>query len=229
MLLQVTAGALTLLLVTACRSASAIPEPNASWVWIQTGPEDASVQGEARNAAFAGHFSNMRSLSERGELYVAGPLGESLTRPGHRGVFVLRETDLAAARAIADTDPTAQAGVFQFEIEPFASADGLERLPGWHAAALKASDDPNPQPGSHARSYVLAEGSPVELAAPFAEAPGVLFAGRIGTGSDQRLLVCLDAEDEAQARTWLGVNNDVTWNLIPWYGTEEIMRLRRAD
>ena len=227
--LQATAALVTLLLTSACHSTSAAQGPNASWVWIQTGPQDSSVLGDARNTAFAGHFSNMRMLSEQGELYVAGPLGESLGRPGHRGVFVLRETDPAAARAIADTDPTAQAGIFQFEIEPFHCADELERLPGWHAAALEAAENPNPPPGSYSRSYMLAEGSPVELAQSFSDAPGVLFAGRLGSGADQRVILCLDAEDDAQARTWLGMNNEVTWNLIPWYGTQGIERLRSED
>ena len=197
-----------------------------SWVWIQTGPEDASVQGEARSTAFAGHFSNMDRMAEEGDLLLAGPLGEAEHRPEHRGIFVLRTRDLERARTIAGTDPTAMAGVFQFEIEPFRSADGLDRLNDWHAAAVAASGEVDPPPGFHCRTYVLAEGDPAGAADAIAEASGVLFSGRIGQGEQERLLLCLDAEDAEAAAKLLPRDPAVSWSFIPWYGTEEVQRLR---
>lgn len=234
MLIQFATVVFTAFTLGACASSPTASEVRSTWVWIQTGPRDAEVIGDERNAAFAGHFSNMARMAENGDLLVAGPLGQAGHRPEHRGVFVLRTDETAKALDIAGTDPSAVAGIFKFEIEPFATADGLHRLTAWHSAALEALGTPNPPPGTHCRPYVLAEGRPLHGALKLAKAPGVLFCGRIGAGTDQRLLICLDAQDEDQARSLLEDSEledsgEVQWDMIPWFGTEEITRLRGGD
>ena len=223
-------GALLFLLVgsSSC-SSTAVDEHGASWVWILTGPRDAEVVGQARDEAFAGHFANMGDLREAGDLLVAGPLGEPKARTDHRGVFVLNTADRATAESLASTDPAARAGIFRFEIEPLTTDDALERLPALHAAALEAAGITDPPPGYHCRSYVLAAGSPVDAAAEVARRDGVLFAGTLGSGDDRRVILCLDAETVEQATAWLGETGELRWTLMPWFGTEEIARLRAGD
>jgi uncharacterized protein YciI len=209
-----------------CAAAPRAPRdeaPARSWVWIVTGPRDADVQGEARSAAFAGHFANMGRMAEAGEMLVAGPFGEPRARDDHRGVFVLATSDLAEAQRVADSDPTAQAGVFRFEIEPFTCAAPLERLTAMHAAAT--ADVENPPPGYHCRPYVLVAGAPAAAAEMALASTPVLFRGRIGAGANERALACLDAQtaDEAHA---LVTSEDVAWTVMPWFATEEIANLR---
>jgi uncharacterized protein YciI len=195
---------------------------SSAWVWILTGPRDAEVAGAARAAAFAGHFANMERMADAGELLLAGPFGEPRARPDQRGVFVLATADLAEAQAVAATDPTAQAGIFRFELESFRSSDRLAQLGPMHAAAVEASGVAEPPPGFHCRPYLLVTGTPTAAAErALAELP-VLFAGRIG--ADQRALACLDARTADEARALLA--DGVEWTVMPWFATEEIARLR---
>jgi uncharacterized protein YciI len=221
--------ALPCLLITlgacaAARATNASDETDCAWAWILTGPHDAEVTGEARDAAFAGHFANMKRMADDGELLVAGPFAEPRVRDDHRGIFLLGTGDLAAARRIANTDPTARAGVFVFEVEPFRTADPLERLMPRHAAAVEAYGPGEPSPGYHCRGYVLVAGSPPDAAERALEGAPVLFQGRIGAGDDERALACLDATSVDDARAHCA-DGDVEWTLMPWFATNEIANL----
>lgn len=210
----------------ACQSSAgkeAAPQ-DYTWVWLLTGPHDQDVQGDARNAAFQGHFANMRRLSEDGTLALAGPLGPPLARPDHRGVFILATGDLAAARAATQTDPTVRAGIFVMELQPFRTATELSRIPAMHQAAVAASGVANPELGFHARPYVLVTGTPAADAESAMRAraagPAVLFQGRLGSGADEQALFCLDLRDPAQAAAQLP--DTVRWTVIPWFASEEV-------
>ena len=216
-----------LLVASACAAMTHNPRASQSWVWILTGPRDTEVQGEERRAAFAGHFANMKRMATEGELLISGPFGEPRVRDDHRGVFLLATDDLAHARQVANTDPTAQAGVFVFEVERFETTDALERVSAMHAAALVGVD--NPPPGYHCRPYVLVTGQPAASAErALAEAP-VLFGGRIGAGADVRALACLDATTADEAQAHLPDEDDVQWTVMPWFATEEISNLRGTN
>ena len=193
------------------------------WVWLVTGARDPEVRGEARTQAFLGHFANMQRLTEEGLLLLAGPLGPPQARADHRGVFVLATADPAAARAAAATDPGAQAGIFALEYEPFRTTSALEMLPAMHEAAVAASGVENPEPGFHARAYLLVRGEPAAAAEQAMAArgggPAVLFQGRIGAGSSEAALFCLDvAEPPGQPN----LPASVAWILMPWFATEEV-------
>jgi uncharacterized protein YciI len=170
----------------------------------------------------------MERMANAGELWIAGPFGEPRARSDHRGIFVLATGDLDAARTIASTDPTAQAGVFVFEIEPFRSADALARVTPMHAAAVAAAGVEDEPPGFHCRAYVLVTGAPADAAErALADAP-VLFGGRLGAGADERALACLDARTADEARALLADDDagGVAWTVMPWFATEEIANLR---
>lgn len=221
--------ALPLLLLsaaTSCAAASAPPERAYSWVWILTGPRDAEVQGEARAAAFAGHFANMDRLAQEGSLLVAGPMAEPRASPEHRGIFILRQPELAAARAVAATDPTTQAGIFRLEVEPFLTAAPLAAVPARHDAAVAASGLAEPPMGYHCRSYVLLTGVPAATAArELRGAPAVLVAGRLPQRDAAVFWLDCESADAAQDLLRDHRASGVAWTVIPWFGTAEIAGL----
>ncbi|MHC4837603.1 MAG: YciI family protein [Planctomycetota bacterium] len=220
---------LTLLLAGAGLAACATPPAgdtdDLSWVWILTGPKDAEVVDQARAVAFDGHFANMTRMAEAGDLYLSGPFFEPVAQADHRGIFVLATDDLAAAQDIADSDPTAQAGIFVFEIEAFRTADDLAPLNAMHEAAAAAQGASDPPPGFHARAYVLVEGWPAKAAREQLGEDGVLFAGEIGDGPGRRWLACLDADSPEAAQAMIG-EGVAEWRVMPWFASVEVTNLR---
>jgi len=224
--------ALLTLLLGACAAPNRAPEHEWCWVWILTGPRDAQVQGDSRQAAFAGHFANMERMAVAGEMLLAGPFGEPRAEANHRGIFILATGDSERAREIADSDPTAQAGVFEFAIEMLRTPDPLDRITAMHVRAVAESGEVNPAPGFHARSYVLLTGWPVAAAQSAMDAmtSQVLFAGRLGTDTNERALYCLDAQTAEEVWAWLGAlpADEVEWRVMPWFASEEVAKLRAS-
>ncbi|TAH38018.1 MAG: hypothetical protein EYC70_05180 [Planctomycetota bacterium] len=214
------------LALTACqtRGAGVKSEQDFTWIWLLTGPRDAAVQGEERTAAFQGHFANMQRLVDEGLLVLAGPFGEPRARSDHRGVFVLASADPAAARAAAETDPAVRAGIFVLEVQAFRTASALQRLPQMHEDAVSASGQESPPPGFHARPYVLVSAAPAAEAeramAARSGGPAVLFQGRLGQGSGEVALFCLDLRDTQQMAAALPPG--FSWTVMPWFATEEV-------
>lgn len=220
-------------LAAGCASPSGSPEESAlAWVWILTGPRDGEIRGEARQSAFAGHFANMQRLADEGKLLLAGPFGEPRSDARHRGIFVLATGDLDEAAEWARTDPTAQAGVFALAVAGFRTRDPLERVNPRHAAAVAAAGGADLPPDFHARPYVLVGGSPARAAqgALPADAEGVLFAGILGSGSEEEWIVCLDAGTADEAREMLRGLPDggIAWRVMPWFASAEVAGLRDA-
>lgn len=65
------------------------------------------------------HLDHLNALSEKGTLKMAGPfLGEDGNPNG--SLLIVEAADEAAARALADADPYARAGLFEkVDIRPF--------------------------------------------------------------------------------------------------------------
>ncbi len=228
----------TLLILTAasCLAACAANDAHSqrtaktySWVWIVTGPKDGSTTGEARNDALRGHFTNMDRMATAGDLLIAGPFAEPKAARHHRGVFVLDTDDAERASALANSDPAGRAGIFLFDIEAFASADDLRRVPERHERAVRESGLETPGPGFHCRSYVLAMHEDVEAARRSLASDRVLFSGVLGQGSTSRYLVCLDATTKDEASAIVAASQLDAWVLMPWFASEEVARLRLAD
>lgn len=98
---------------------------------LKTGPNDDSITGEQRQQVFQGHFANMGRLAEQGKLVLAGPFGEN----GHafRGLFVLAVTSTEEARALAESDPAVEAGVFVVEYLPWYGSAALMQVNEIHS------------------------------------------------------------------------------------------------
>ena len=83
-------------------------------VVLNTGPNDAVVTDKKeREKLFAGHFSNMDRLAEEGKLVFAGPFIDGKPK---RGLYIFAVESIEEAEELVNTDPTVQAGIFEFEM-----------------------------------------------------------------------------------------------------------------
>lgn len=68
------------------------------------------------------HLANIQRMHESGKLLLAGPFLDD----GHlRGVYVFKTESQAAAEALAQSDPSAQAGRLAFEFHPWMIPAGV--------------------------------------------------------------------------------------------------------
>lgn len=209
------------------------------FVFIRTGPTT-DLTPQEQSEAFAGHFSNMSRMADAGDLLIAGPFGEPLASPEHRGLFVLDALTLEEGMAHANTDPTTKLGVFVLQGHVFTTDRPLTELPRHEkeaeAARLADPDVPDEWAG---RMFFL-------VTAPFTEGrlselsqtEGVLIAGRLhGSGPDadgdglpdDQVLAWLDASDADTAKSVLGVTPDNAenepWTWHGWYGSASVEKM----
>lgn len=102
---------------------------------LKTGPNDSKVIGDARNAAFKGHFDNMGKLAADGKLAVAGPFGTN--DKAFRGLFILAVETVEEAKKLAETDPAVKAGIFVVEYVPWMGSASLMATPEIHKKIAK--------------------------------------------------------------------------------------------
>jgi uncharacterized protein YciI len=98
---------------------------------LKTGPKDAEIQGDARSAAFKGHFENMNRLAAEGKLAVAGPFADPDKK--YRGLFIL------AVETVAETDPAVKAGILIVEYVPWYGSASLMLSNEFHEKVAKES------------------------------------------------------------------------------------------
>lgn len=98
-------------------------------VILRTGPRRVP-DGPGRDAMFAGHFANMKRLSDAGKLAVAGPFVDD--PGGWRGLYVFAVDSVEEARALAETDPVVIQGEMVPEYHAWYGSAAMLLLPGWH-------------------------------------------------------------------------------------------------
>lgn len=201
------------------------------FVFIKTGPEDANLKGEARDAAFEGHFSNMERMAVAGDLLIAGPFFDPKADPDHRGLWVFDADSLEEGMALGETDPPTKLGVFVLTGHLFTTDNPLTRLHELDMKALKEQDEDAP-PGSNARAYVLAT-APFDddLYTTALKNESVLIAGKLhGSGEDRadQILLWLDAES-AEAAGEIVEQIGGEWTLHGWFGSKSVASLNNAD
>jgi len=199
------------------------------FVFIRTGPTT-DLTPEARQEAFAGHFSNMERMSSAGQLLIAGPMGEPKSDPDHRGLFVLDSEDLKTGMEWANTDPTTKLGVFVLDGYRFSTAMALTELPRLEREdEAKRLADPDLPDEWSGRMYYLATAPYDEMRLKVASnTDDVLIAGHLHgsapDGSDQ-VLLWLDVETEARAKEILPTPD--AWTLHGWYGSKMVAEMGR--
>lgn len=196
------------------------------FVFIRTGP--ATLPDDERAEAFRGHFANMKRMADAGDLLIAGPFGEPLSAPDHRGLFVIDRPTLEAGMTIANTDPTTIAGVFVLEGHVFTTIAPLRKLPAMERAdEQRRNADPDAPEAWEGRAYMLATAPYTELRLKAAyNTKGILIAGQLhGSGPDHadEVLVWLDAETVPEARGILPEPD--RWTLHGWYGSKMVAEL----
>ncbi len=97
-------------------------------VILKTGPNKMPA-GPERDAMFKGHFANMKRLSDEGLLKVAGPADGV---DGWRGIFVFAVSDVAQAKALAETDPVIVKGEMVAEYHKIYGSAALMEIPAIH-------------------------------------------------------------------------------------------------
>ncbi|HVS19455.1 MAG TPA: YciI family protein [Planctomycetota bacterium] len=218
-----------------CRSAPVQPPPVGVYtlVLIRTGPNDGTLDADARRAAFAGHFANMERMAQERQLLLAGPYGATKHAGDLRGLFVLDTSDLDEAAQWAASDPTTQSGVFVLEHHTLATAmplgemleAELDRLAELEAAGA------TPQPGQNARAWVLLTAEHGDVARrelePLVSPDGGVFL--LGELDGERLWAVLDARDAAQARERFAPELAAmgAHTLDDWFATDLIAMLVR--
>jgi uncharacterized protein YciI len=195
---------LTFALFAACQGAPDARPPRAcTLALLKTGPRTEPLVGDERSKVFAGHFANMLRLAQEGHLLLAGPYGQQKSDQTLRGLFVLDTADRAQARALAETDPGFQAGVFRFEYHDLTTSAALQSCIQEELATRAEAEKQGktPKPGEGGRTYVLltaANGAMAEAA--LAGNPAVLMQGRLDGGG---AFVLLDSKDLAAAQVVL--------------------------
>lgn len=187
-----------------CESA---PEPgptlSCTLVLLKTGPRAEPLNAAEQKEVFGGHFANMQRLAREGHLLLAGPYGKEKTDASLRGLFVLDTAEQQRAKALAETDPGFQAGVFAFEFHVLETEAPLR---AFLAAELAVQDEAERagrklQPGEGGRMYTLLTADDGDAAAAaLAGNPAVLLFARLDR---KRAFAVLDAKDLEQARTVL--------------------------
>lgn len=84
---------------------------------LKTGPKDAQIKGDEREAIFRGHFANIQRLADEGKLAVAGPFGKN--DKGWRGLYIFNVSTIEEAEKLVVLDPAVKAGVFVPDLTPW--------------------------------------------------------------------------------------------------------------
>lgn len=104
---------------------------------LKTGPNDATIKGDPRTAAFKGHFDNMGRLANEGKLAIAGPFGQN--DKAFRGLFILAVPTVDEAKKLAETDPAVKAGIFVVDYVPWFGSASLMATPEIHKKIAKTN------------------------------------------------------------------------------------------
>ena len=89
---------------------------------MKKGPKWDVTKEQDRNAILQRHLANVVSLLNSGKAAIAGPFADDLA-----GIFILRSTSAAEAKAWVDADPSVSAGLFVPEMHPWFSEDVFKK------------------------------------------------------------------------------------------------------
>lgn len=176
---------------------------NYTLVLLKTG-EKKGLSKEESQKVFAGHFANMARLAKERRLLVAGPYGAGKHDPALRGIFVLDTSKAEEAKALAETDPGFQAGVFAMEYHALQTAAPLRAFLAQELAKQEADEAAGRKraPGEGGRGFVLLTAESGKLLEQ--ELAGKPFALLVGRLDGERGWAVLDAKNLAAAETLLG-------------------------
>ena len=88
------------------------------------GPKWETTSAEERGRIFKQHLANVLSMYESGNMAMAGPFGDDTNLIG---IFVMRTTSAAEAKAWIDADPAVKAGLMVPEMHSWWSEDHFKK------------------------------------------------------------------------------------------------------
>jgi uncharacterized protein YciI len=97
-------------------------------VVLKTGPNKVPA-GPERNEMFAGHFANIKRLSDEGKLVTAGPADGV---EGWRGIFIFAVKEIEEAQQLTATDPVIIKGEMVAEYHKMYMSAALMEIPEIH-------------------------------------------------------------------------------------------------
>ena len=98
-----------------------------SFVLLRRGPRAHEYQGEELDRLQAAHLAHLDAMRERGVMLVAGPFGEQQDE-SLRG-FCIYGTGLDETRALAELDPSVQAGRMAADVMEWWTQRGAVEFP----------------------------------------------------------------------------------------------------
>ena len=212
-----------------------LPKQDFVFAFLTAGPQEGQLGQQEMGQAMAGHFANMKRLGEEGLLLLAGPLWEPRSDPDHRGLFVFDVSVPADALALAQTDPSIQAGVLEVSCHPFRSATDLRRLPDLiraRNAELEAEGPAQPGVPRAVRGYAIVTTTALDETAldRLTLFDAVLVSGQFGGALDGTSLLVVDAPDVDAARERLvSLGVDCTnFTFHGFFGSDTLPSLRDA-
>ena len=87
---------------------------------MKKGPKWDSTKAEERNSILQQHIGNVVTLLDSGRAIIAGPFTDNTEIAG---IFILRASSTAEAKAWVDADPAVKAGLMVAEMHPWWSED----------------------------------------------------------------------------------------------------------
>jgi len=120
-----TLGVAAFLISASVAAAQQEEEPKSKLVQFQMaimkkGPKWDSTKVEERNSILQQHIGNVVALLDSGRAIIAGPFTDNTEIAG---IFILRASSTAEAKAWVDADPAVKAGLMVAEMHPWWSED----------------------------------------------------------------------------------------------------------
>ncbi len=229
------------LLPAGCAATSAVAGPRDEadfvFVYLKTGPRSAGKTAEERKTIFEGHMANILRLAEARKLIIAGPFGDGAHDSSLRGIFVFDVPTVAEARALTETDPGVQSGVFTLECFPLRASPVLRQgydLDRADRQAAARAGQPSGM-GDNIRGYVMltaSDAAQAEAALRDVAAQGkLIWSGRFGGELQGHGVYVLDAADVAAAKELLGpalARVGDCW-IDPWWASKALAKLPAAS
>lgn len=102
---------------------------------LKTGPNK-SLSADSVKKCFEGHMMNIKKLSLRNKLIVAGPFTDGTEL---EGIFIFNVETVKEAEELTNTDPAVKAGLLSMELHPWYSSAALMQVPSVHKKIARKS------------------------------------------------------------------------------------------
>jgi uncharacterized protein YciI len=196
--------------VAGCSTAPRAADAEYVFVYLKTGPHNAEKTKEERETIQAGHLANIGRLADAGKLIIAGPFGTPNHDKNQRGIFVFDVRTVEEARALTETDPGVQSGVFAVEAHPLRASPVIRRTMQFENQfkAQAAREGKKTGLGDNIRGYVMVIAKDAhradEALLDLDEQGKIVWSGHFGGDMSGQGVYVIDAPTVEEAEKMLG-------------------------